>query len=109
MRYAVWFGIVFQALFYSAVLFVGVAELVKCYGLSQISNQFCLNVAKPVVTLTSVVNVICDFYVLILPLYRISKLNLSFRRKLGLVIVFAWGLGYVTPFYSSSLLRSEAY
>lgn len=108
MRYAVWIGIIFQTLFYSAVLFVGVASLVKCYGLAQASSQLCRNVAKPLVTLISVVNVICDFYVLILPIYRVSKLHLSFQRKLGLTIVFAWGVAYVSPSLPHSSLRSEA-
>lgn len=47
--------------------------------------------------MTSVVNVVCDFYVLLLPLYRITQLQLSFKRKLGLIVVFAWGLAYVIP------------
>jgi hypothetical protein len=108
MRYAVWVGIIFQTLFYSAVLFVGVAQLVKCYRLSQGSSQFCHNVAKPLVTLISGFNVICDFYVLILPIYRVSKLHLSFRQKLGLTIVFSWGIAYVSPSSAYSSVRSEA-
>lgn len=95
MRYAAWFGIIFQALFYTAVFFVGVAQIVKCYGLAQGASQFCRNVSKPLVTLISSVNVVCDFYVLILPIVRVSKLHLNSHRKVGLTIVFSWGLAYV--------------
>ena len=95
LRHAIYYGIIFQALFYAAIIGVGIGALVECNGLSQLSNQFCINFGKPVVILIAAVNVITDFYVLALPIRRVLKLQLSFKRKLGLLVVFAGGLVYV--------------
>jgi hypothetical protein len=43
------------------------------------------------------VNVVCDFYLFLLPLPAISKLNLPTRRKTGVFLIFFTGAGYVPP------------
>lgn len=91
LRHAVYFGIVFQALFYSAMIGVSIAAIVQCNGLSQLSNRFCINYGRPVVLLIAAVNAATDLYVLALPIRRVLKLQLSFKRKLGLMAVFTAG------------------
>jgi hypothetical protein len=39
-----------------------------------------------------VINIVTDFYTLILPIPRVLKLQLNLKRKLGLLGVFAGGL-----------------
>lgn len=91
LRHAIYFGIVFQALFYSAMIGVSIGAIVQCNGLSQLSNRFCINDSRPVVLLMAAVNAVTDLYVLALPLRRVLKLQVSFERKLGLLAVFTAG------------------
>ena len=43
----------------------------------------------------SAINVVSDFSILLLPLYRLSKLKIPTRRKIGVLAIFAVGLLYV--------------
>ena len=96
LRFFIYFGIIFQALFYSAMTGVAIGSIVECNGPSQLTNQFCINYGKPVVVSNAAVNVATDFYVLLLPITRVVKLQLSSSHRLGLLMVFATGLVYVT-------------
>ena len=56
-------------------------------GFAKCSNK--LNVLDIVI---STINIISDFYILILPLVVISRLQMPLNRKLGVSAVFATGL-----------------
>lgn len=56
-------------------------------GFAKCSNK--LNVLDIVI---SVINIVSDFYILILPLFVISRLQMKRQRKLGIGAVFATGL-----------------
>jgi hypothetical protein len=88
-------GIIFQALFYSAAIGLAIGSIAQCYRLSQISNQSCIRQGREVVMMVFAFNVITDFYVLILPIHRVLTLQLFFKHKLDLLLVFAGGLLYV--------------
>ncbi|EUC35046.1 hypothetical protein COCVIDRAFT_25272 [Bipolaris victoriae FI3] len=90
-RHLIYFGI-FLTLFTSAA-FMGheIAQAVLCMGVSAVTNQFCKAVNK-VVTIQAAVNVFIDFYILVIPLQQVWKLNMDYRRKLGVGAVFGVGL-----------------
>lgn len=47
-------------------------------------------------------NVISDILILILPQNVIWRLHLELRKRIGIAVIFAIGLGYVTPFCGPS-------
>lgn len=93
MRIAVWVGVVLDAVLYTAMASLSIGGMVICTGLAQADNSFCKFNESGMVMFTSVVNVVTDFYILILPLPRILTLQVNKRRKIGLILVFASGLG----------------
>ena len=105
LRLPIYLGIVFQALFYSAMIGVANGSIAECNGPSQITNQYCKNYGKPVVVLNAAVNVATDIYILLLPIPRVLKLQLGRRHRLGLLLVFATGVVYVVIL---SLLPDQA-
>lgn len=52
----------------------------------------CDSIAPDLVTAGAYFSVITDFYLLFIPLHMVPKLKLSFRRKLGLSLIFLTGL-----------------
>lgn len=81
-----------MALFYTPMVFAGVAAVVECVGIAAGSLQFCDDIDGPVQLVQSAFNVITDFWILILPMPLLLKLQLPRPRKIGLVAVFAAGL-----------------
>lgn len=55
-------------------------------------SQFCKDYAKPVVVMNAVINVATEFYILVLPTPCVMKLQITIRRRIGLLLVFASGL-----------------
>lgn len=92
IHYGVWAGIIFQGLFYSAAVGLGIGSVCKCDSIKEISDQFCERIKREIQVMILVVNIVTDIYVLILPIFRVSKLQLKFKRKVGLVVVFAGGM-----------------
>ncbi|KAI8629733.1 hypothetical protein F5Y19DRAFT_431656 [Xylariaceae sp. FL1651] len=86
--------IVILTLFYISLAGVAVGSLVACNSLtSLLTSQFCHNYDGPVVLLNASFNVATDFWILLLPLPLVAKLQLRLQQKVGLFIVFAAGLG----------------
>lgn len=87
MRYLIFFGIGFNFLFYTIYTFL--------YSL------MCPNVSKRALTCgprlkamgvaTSAINVVSDFYILLIPLAAISNLQLPPKKKWGLMGIFFTG------------------
>jgi len=93
MQIAVWVGIFINVVLYTAFAGLSIGSMIKCTGLAQVNDPYCLFNEGINVLLTSMVNVITDFYVLLLPIPRLIKLQLKQNRKLGLLLVFSSGLG----------------
>ena len=91
MRFLIYFGIAFQALFYAAsVAFYSAAEA-TCTQNSKAQAAFYLR--EWVFTVVSgIINVMTDFYVLILPIAMVWSLQLTTRRKIGVIAIFLAGL-----------------
>ncbi|ERF77190.1 hypothetical protein EPUS_06470 [Endocarpon pusillum Z07020] len=92
LRLAICFGIAVIAMYYTAIGGAAIASIVKCVGFGRRSAGFCDYSAKPVVVMSTVMNVVTDFYILALPLPCVMRLKLSLRRRIGVLIVFGCGI-----------------
>lgn len=92
LRISVHTGLFVMALFYTAMAGVTIRSVIRCVGLKSLTLQFCNTATGLVQLLNSVFNVVTDFFILILPMPHIMKLQLPNSRKIGLVAVFAAGL-----------------
>ena len=92
LRLSIYGGMIFQVLYYTAMIGLGIGSIVECNGPSQGNKQFCKNYGKPVVVLNATVNVVTDIYMLLLPIPCVLKLQLGKRHRLGLLLVFATGI-----------------
>lgn len=92
LRISVHIGILVMALFYTAMVGVSISTVIRCVGLAAQTLQFCNTASGPIQLLNSVFNVVTDFWILILPMPHIIKLQLPISRKIGLAAVFAAGL-----------------
>ncbi|KAE8414778.1 hypothetical protein BDV36DRAFT_236484 [Aspergillus pseudocaelatus] len=90
---AVWVGIVADAVLYAFCIAIAIGSMVKCAELSQLRDPYCKFNSGTMITIQSVINVITDFYVLLLPIPRLVKLQVSRRRQIGLLLTFLSGLG----------------
>ena len=95
IRYLIWVGIVLQVIGYGAFTGCAIGLEVICSDAKKAeTNTFCVNNYKVTYT-QSLFSVVTDFYVLLLPMGVVSRLQLSFRRKIGVILVFMTGLLYV--------------
>lgn len=91
MKYLIYFGIIFQALFYLAVVGVYTATEITCVSALSLTHSLCRN-QVPLAVTKSVINVVTDLYVLVLPVAKVIRLQLSPRRKIGISAIFLTGL-----------------
>lgn len=104
LRISIHIGMLIMALFYTAMLAVSIPSLVRCVGLKAATTQFCKNAGGLVQALNSAFNVVTDFWILILPMPLIIKLQLPKARKIGLIVVFAVGLAYVILLFEMKMI-----
>ena len=82
-RYLIYFGIGFVFVAYTILTFLNIFSDV----------QAVIDANKTL----GVVNICSDFYILCVPIAAISKLQLSLKKKLGVMLVFMTGILYVVP------------
>ncbi|KAL8713518.1 MAG: hypothetical protein Q9220_002380 [cf. Caloplaca sp. 1 TL-2023] len=96
-----WAGAVLTGLLYFAT---SIAFAVLCAPsgghsafnyLTAYRSSRCLSATNPLVTIIGVLSLVSDIYLVILPLPAVWKLQLPFRRKLGVSAMFLTGIGYV--------------
>lgn len=91
--------IVVNVIFYIISFFLDIAQ---CRPRARIWNPTipgtCMDGSN--VVPTAIFNVVSHFVILVLPLHRIWRLQMSTRRKLGISVTFATGSVYVHPFQS---------
>ena len=82
------------------------ATVFQCVPRAKIWDPFimtggCINL-KAAFIAASAINVVSDWTILILPVYRVSQLQIETKRKIGVMAIFAVGLLYVDlhPIYS---------
>ena len=92
IRYLIYSGIVFCALFYLTYTGTAIATPFLCSHPTDIA-RYSLCRDQVVLTITcGVVNVLTDFYLLALPIAPLMRLKLQHRKKLGLFAIFLTGL-----------------
>ena len=85
--YATWFVIWFNLLYCIALVLV---VLTECVNKHMPRGATCINSYLLLVT-ASIINVISDLVMLIIPIYAVWHLQLAKKRKFGLTVVFAVG------------------
>ena len=91
LRVAIYAGLFVNVAFYTVVLGLGIRAIIECVDLTWVTNKYCRIVQLPLYTAVFSFNVAMEIYLMILPISRIVKLQLSLNRRIGLVIVFASG------------------
>ena len=91
MKYLIWGGIVLQVVVYTATTACAIALEVVCTTESAGTNDFCVNQYKNTV-FQAVFSFATDLYVLVLPIRLVTNLQLSPRRRVGVMILFGTGL-----------------
>ena len=96
MRWAIYLAIAYNAILQTVGFFLAIFLCIPGRPeFWQCSNKVSiLNVA------TSGFNIFIDFYLLFLPLFAISQLQMRSRRKVGILLIFLVGTLYVHPSYS---------
>ncbi|KAL8999788.1 MAG: hypothetical protein Q9169_001461 [Polycauliona sp. 2 TL-2023] len=87
MRYLIYFGIAFNFVYYTIYLFI---YSFYCPNTSK-KAPTCGHEVKVISVATSAINVVSDFYILLIPLAAVSNLQLPKKRKLGLFAIFFTG------------------
>lgn len=84
-------GIYVQIAFYLSWVGTYSALMAICVSVTGLSKPFCNN-TWITVEVQGAINVVTDFYILALPTVMVWQLQLTFRRKLGVIAVFMTGL-----------------
>ncbi|KAL4907031.1 hypothetical protein BDW74DRAFT_176631 [Aspergillus multicolor] len=95
VKVAVWIGIIMTAVFYTTFIVIACASLVVCTRTGPHSGTptFCRVGHNQLALWHSAVNVVTDFYVLLLPIAPLVRLQMSQGKEAGLSFVFASGFG----------------
>lgn len=91
MRYLIYLGIGFQAACSAAYTGYGIAAIAECVDAASLQRSICIN-TWIVTIFTASVNVLTDVYILILPIVMVLRLQLTPRRKIGVISIFMVGL-----------------
>ena len=92
LRVAIYTGMLANVVFYTTILGFAIRAIIHCVGAAWIESEFCEVVRNPIYISIFSFNVAMELYLLVLPIGRILKLQLSRKRRIGLLIVFASGL-----------------
>jgi hypothetical protein len=98
-----WFDIATISLIVILALFYGITTFFKIFECSPRAKIFnmalpghCYNVGKILKT-SGAFNTISDFFILLLPVQAVRKLQMSKQKKILVVLVFTFGLWCVVP------------
>lgn len=92
-RYLIYFGIVITGLFYLASMLVSIIVCSPWNGESRLVALGSTRCAqdKRLGYVMTVYNVCSDFYLLIVPIHIVSKLQMPTRKKIGVISLFMFG------------------
>ena len=83
-------GMALATVYHSATIGLAIAQIVRCDRPSALRDALCKN--TPNLTLfTSVMNLVTDLYIFILPISPIMGLNIKRGKKYGVLIIFLSG------------------
>ncbi|KAL2848055.1 hypothetical protein BJY01DRAFT_246516 [Aspergillus pseudoustus] len=87
-RIAAWICIVADVVLYTACIGVAIGSLVECAELDRINDSYCRYNSGGQLVFSSMVNVVTDLYLLILPIPRLLNLQVNRGKKIGLLVTF---------------------
>ena len=90
MRNLIYLGIGFQAVCSAVKVGYDLAALVQCVDAADLQRSVCVN-TWIITIFNGSVNVLTDIYVLVLPIVMVLQLQLSPRRRIGVVSIFVVG------------------
>ncbi|OJI98269.1 hypothetical protein ASPVEDRAFT_880951 [Aspergillus versicolor CBS 583.65] len=93
MKIAIWVGIAVIGTLYGAFIIMSAVNIGICVTVGPDISPFCDFVHTGSVIWQTATNVVTDFYLVILPIPQVLKLKLSRKKKVGLCLTFASGLG----------------
>lgn len=93
LRYCIYFGMVFLTLFYAATFTAYGVLSIPRPGQSQLESILSVNTAKdiPLGIAQGAVNVVTDFYILLIPIPGVLNLQLPRAKKIGVLAIFMTG------------------
>ena len=94
LRYCIYFGMVFLALFYTSTFTAYGYLSIPRRGQSQLQAILSVNTAKdiPLGIIQGAVNVVSDFCILIIPIPGVLKLQYPWAKTIGVLSIFMTGL-----------------
>lgn len=98
MRIAIWVGIAIIGILYGSFIIMSAVNIGICVTVGTDISPFCDFVHTGLVIWQGASNVVTDFYLVVLPIPQVLKLKLSRKKKIGLCLTFASGLGCVPSF-----------
>ncbi|OJJ64192.1 hypothetical protein ASPSYDRAFT_84214 [Aspergillus sydowii CBS 593.65] len=93
MRIAIWVGIAIIGILYGSFIIMSAVNIGICVTVGTDISPFCDFVHTGLVIWQGASNVVTDFYLVVLPIPQVLKLKLSRKKKIGLCLTFASGLG----------------
>ncbi|PVH99411.1 hypothetical protein DM02DRAFT_656464 [Periconia macrospinosa] len=91
-RILVYFGLAFCTIITIPFFGVAVSRNVRCNGPKALSEPVCLAKTTSLTTVIySALNVVSDFYILLIPIRQLQGLHMQRRRKMGLIVLFMVG------------------
>ncbi|CAF9907976.1 MAG: hypothetical protein HETSPECPRED_007954 [Heterodermia speciosa] len=90
MRNLIYLGIGFQAVCSAVKVGYDLAALVQCVDAADLQRSVCVN-TWIITIFNGSVNVLTDIYILVLPIVMVLQLQLSPRRRIGVVSIFVVG------------------
>lgn len=90
LRYWVYFGILFCAIFTVAFWGVSAASLVECSSPQSLDIALCAH-SDTTTVIAGAIKFVTDFYVLLLPIGIVTRLNTTRGKKIRLMAVFLCG------------------
>ena len=92
LRYSAYAGAIFTALFYTAIVVWTIAVTSPAPGQSWQSAASKGAKTLPDTVWIASVGLVLDIYILLLPIAGVSQLQMSRKRKVGVITVFSTGL-----------------
>jgi hypothetical protein len=97
-RYMIWIGAITITLFYMASLVTSMVYCIPRNGEAWVSQSAIKRCAQPCLRISvaqGLFGIISDFYLLVIPMLRVSMLRITIWRKVGLAGLFLTGLLWV--------------
>ena len=90
-RYLIYLGIGISACFCVALTGYNIAAVVHCVDAASLQLRVCADGWKVTIA-NGTVNTLIDLYILVLPIAMVLRLQLTPRRKFGVLLIFMVGL-----------------